>query len=242
MDLIDLLKLFPLKDVTQFQEVFSFLNPIPPRLYTISSSPAAHPGEIHLTVVKDRFQVNDEIKYGLCSDYLENMEPGTEFNFFIQTNKRFRLAAEDKDIIMIGPGTGIAPFRSFIAERDAMGATGKSWLFFGEQYFSTDFLYQTEWQNWFNTGSLTKINLAFSRDQEEKIYVQHKLMQHSATLYEWIIKGAYLYVCGKKEPMATDVEQTLVSIIEKEGNLSNDAAKNYLEGLKKSGRYEKDVY
>jgi sulfite reductase (NADPH) flavoprotein alpha-component len=241
-DLADLLKKYPLSDAGQMEALIGFLNPIPPRLYTISSSPAAHPGQVHITVVKDRFRVNDHTRHGLCSTYLENMETGTSFSFFIQPNKRFRLAPADKDIIMIGPGTGIAPFRSFIAERDALGANGRSWLFFGEQHFTTDFLYQTEWQDWFSTGSLTKINLAFSRDQEEKIYVQQKLLQHAVELFEWIREGAYLYICGKKDPMSADVEQTLVNIFEMEGGLSNEAAKKYLEELKDAGRYEKDVY
>lgn len=242
LDLIDLLKAYPLKDTTQFEKVFTFLNPIPPRLYTISSSPSAHPDEIHLTVVTDRFKVNDTTRFGLCSSYLEKMEEGTEFSFFIQPNKRFKPAPADKDMIMIGPGTGIAPFRSFIAERDATGATGKSWLFFGEQHFTTDFLYQTEWQNWFSTGALTKISLAFSRDQEEKIYVQDKIAEQAAELFQWISNGAYIYICGKKHPMSDDVENALLQVISEQGKMSNEEAEKFLEQLETAGRYEKDVY
>ena len=135
----------------------------------------------------------------------------------------FRLPEDDKDIIMIGPGTGIAPFRSFLAQREATGASGRNWLFFGEQHFVTDFLYQTELQNWLETGTLTKLNVAFSRDQKEKVYVQHKMLKQGQELYDWINNGAYLYVCGAKEPMSIDVEDTLFQIVEKYGNKANFA-------------------
>ena len=215
MDLPDLLKAFPVKDTAQFEEVLGILNPIAPRLYTLASSPAAHSGEVHVIVAKDTFVVNEERKYGVCSAFLGAQKVNSEIKFFVQKNKRFRLPAPDKDIIMIGPGTGIAPYRSFLAERDALGATGKNWLFFGEQHFASDFLYQTELQNWFETGVLTKINLAFSRDQPEKIYVQHRMWEHGQELYNWIQSGAHIYLCGKKDPMSIDVEHTLVEIIEK---------------------------
>jgi len=143
---------------------------------------------------------------------------------------------------MIGPGTGIAPFRSFIAERDATGATGKNWLFFGEQHFTTDFFYQTEIQNWFETGSLTKVNTAFSRDQQEKIYVQHKMSHHGAEFFEWLNTGSYVYVCGAKEPMSVDVEHALLQIIEQFGERSREDAVKYLDDMKEDGRYVKDVY
>jgi sulfite reductase (NADPH) flavoprotein alpha-component len=152
------------------------------------------------------------------------------------------LPAENKDIIMVGPGTGIAAFRSFLAERDATGATGRNWLFFGEQYFASDFLYQVEIQNWFETGVLNKVNLAFSRDQKEKIYVQHKMLERGAELYDWLNSGASFFVCGKKHPMSNDVENTLLQIIEKYGNKTNEEAKKYLEHLEEERRYEKDVY
>jgi sulfite reductase (NADPH) flavoprotein alpha-component len=143
---------------------------------------------------------------------------------------------------MVGPGTGIAAYRSFLAERDATGASGRSWLFFGEQHFASDFLYQTEIQNWFETGVLSKVSLAFSRDQKEKIYVQHKMEQNAAELFEWLSGGASFYICGKKDPMSIDVENTLLRIIEQHGNLSPEGAKEYLEQLEEEGRYEKDVY
>ena len=143
---------------------------------------------------------------------------------------------------MIGPGTGIAPFRSFIAERDATGASGKNWLFFGEQHFVTDFLYQSEIQSWFETGVLTKVSTAFSRDQPEKIYVQHKMMQQGHELFEWMNTGAFVYICGTKDPMSIDVEQTLLRIIEKFGERSEEDAEKYLDSLKEDGRYITDVY
>jgi len=241
-DLLELVTKYPVKSTTQFEEILTTLNAISPRLYTIASSPAAHEGEVHIVVVKDVYTVNEEKKYGLCSGYLSELKVNSTQHFFVQPNKRFRLPAENKDIIMVGPGTGIAAFRSFLAEREATGASGRNWLFFGEQHFASDFLYQTEIQNWFDTGVLNKVNLAFSRDQKEKNYVQHKMLQHGAELYEWLNGGASFFVCGKKHPMSTDVENTLLQIIEKYGNKTNEEAKKYLEHLEEEGRYEKDVY
>lgn len=242
MDLLDLLKIYPVKDAAQFETVVSKMNAISPRLYTIASSPAAHEGEVHIVAVKDEYTINDEKRFGLCTNYLSALQINSAQQFFIQPNKRFRLPADDKNIIMVGPGTGIAAFRSFLAERDATGATGKNWLFFGEQHFATDFLYQTEIQNWYETGVLTKVNLAFSRDQHFKLYVQHKMLQHAAELYEWINGGASFFVCGKKDPMSTDVENTLLEIIQQQGNKTTEEAKKYLELMEAEGRYEKDVY
>jgi sulfite reductase (NADPH) flavoprotein alpha-component len=240
--LLDLLKIYPVKDTTQFHEVVSILEPIAPRLYSISSSPEAHGGEIHLTVAKDTFAVNGETKHGLCSDGLSQVLPGQTIHFYIHHNSQFRLPAPEKDIIMIGPGTGIAPFRSFLAERDSAGATGKNWLFFGDQHFTTDFLYQTEIQSWQQTGVLTNINTAFSRDQAQKVYVQHKMEQRAAEVFDWLENGAHIYVCGAKEPMSVDVENTLLGIIREQGNKTSDQAANYLDELKETGRYVKDVY
>jgi sulfite reductase (NADPH) flavoprotein alpha-component len=143
---------------------------------------------------------------------------------------------------MIGPGTGIAPFRSFLAERDSRGAQGRNWLFFGDRRFTTDFLYQTEVQDWVKTGVLTRINTAFSRDQAEKVYVQHKMQQQSAELFRWLESGAHVFICGAKEPMSVDVEHTLLDIIRREGNKNAAQAETYLEELKEAGRYTKDVY
>lgn len=241
-DLLDLLKKYPVKTAIQFEEILVGLNGLSPRLYTIASSPVAHDGEVHILVAKDIYTLEEKKRFGLCSDYLGQFKNGKKQQFFIQPNKRFKLPAEDKDVIMVGPGTGIAAFRSFLAERDATGASGKNWLFFGEQHFVSDFLYQTEIQNWYETGVLSKISLAFSRDQKEKIYVQHKMLEHGEELYNWLKGGASFFVCGKKDPMSNDVEKTLLSIIEKYGNKTPEGAKEYLEELEESGRYEKDVY
>ncbi len=242
IDLLDLLRIYPVKDANQFEEALAILNPIAPRLYTVASSPEAHSGEVHLTVEKDEFHLDGEERFGLCSTYLGDMEVGSEIRFFVQKNKRFRLPADDKDVIMVGPGTGIAAFRSFLAERDAKGASGKNWLFFGEEQFATDFLYQTEIQNWVDIGVLNQVNVAFSLDQAEKLYVHHKMLQHGAQLYDWLQSGAYLYVCGQKDPMSVWVEAALLEIIEQHGQKSKDEAKAYFDGLKEEGRYSKDVY
>lgn len=241
-DLIDLLKKYPVLDARQFTEVVKILEPITPRLYSIASSPEAHPGEIHITVARNTFTVHNSKLFGLASDFLSRFSTGDTLQFYIHPNNQFRLPDEDKNVIMIGPGTGIAPFRSFIAERDAAGASGKNWLFFGEQHFVSDFLYQGEIQSWFETGVLTKVNTAFSRDQPEKIYVQHKMWQHGKELFEWIHTGGYVFVCGSKDPMSIDVENTLIKIIKDFGERSDEDAVKYLDDMKEDGRYIKDVY
>jgi sulfite reductase (NADPH) flavoprotein alpha-component len=242
MDLLDLLTIHPLKDATQFEEVLQILPTQSPRIYTIASSNTAHNGEVHLTVEKYAFVVNEEIKTGVCSEYLAGLAENAGFDFFVQKNKRFKLPAEDKDIIMIGPGTGIAAFRSFISERDAAGANGKNWLFFGEEHFASDFLYQTEIQNWFETGVLSKISLAFSKDPPWGISVAHKIIENGKELYQWIQSGAFIYVCGEKAPMSVDTEKALLQVIETYSGLSASASLSYFEQLKEEGRYSKDVY
>lgn len=242
IDLLDLLKIYSVKDANQFIEVLKILEPIAPRLYSISSSPEAHPGEVHITVAKNCFRINDELKHGLASEFLSLLDEENELQFYISPNNNFRLPEEDKSLIMIGPGTGIAPFRSFLWERDSTGASGKNWLFFGEQHFITDFLYQTEMQSFVETNLLTKIDIAFSRDQQEKIYVQNKIQKNGAEFFEWLEAGSYVYLCGAKEPMSLDVEQTILHVIEQFGERSKDEAKQYLENLKETGRYLTDVY
>ncbi|HEX2629023.1 MAG TPA: flavodoxin domain-containing protein [Chitinophagaceae bacterium] len=243
MDLVDLLRIYPVKDATQFIEVVKILLPISPRLYSVASSPAAHGNnEVHITVARDRFLAQDEQRYGLCSEFLGDLPVNAGITFYVHKDKNFKLPALEKDVIMVGPGTGVAPFRAFLAERDATGATGRNWFFFGEQHFVTDFLYQAEIQNYVQTGVLNKIDLAFSRDQSNKIYVQHRMKEKAAELYQWINDGASFYISGTKDPMSKDVEQTLLEIIEEQGQHSKDGAKQYLEQLKKEGRYEKDVY
>lgn len=243
IDLLDLMRIFPPNDEKEFIEAVKILEPISPRLYSISSSPEAHPGEVHITVAKNCFTINDgETKHGLASEFLSLLNEDNELEFYIHPNHCFRLPEEDKSVIMIGPGTGVAPFRAFITDRDATGASGKNWLFFGEQHFITDFLYQSEIQSWLETGVLTKVETAFSRDQEEKIYVQHKMLQQGYEFFEWLNAGSYVYVCGAKDPMSTDVEQTMVEIIEKFGERSKEEALHYFDQLKEQGRYVTDVY
>jgi sulfite reductase (NADPH) flavoprotein alpha-component len=240
--LFDLLKIYPIKDAGQFEDVIELLEPTAPRLYSVSSSPEAHNGEVHLTVARDKFVINDEQKYGLCSDLLCQLKGQDSIEFYVHKNTLFKLPAPDKDIIMIGPGTGIAPFRSFLAERDSTGATGRNWLFFGDQHFISDFLYQTEFQDWLQTGVLSKLSVAFSRDQAEKVYVQHKMLKEGAAFFEWLQSGAYIYVCGAREPMSVDVEQTILEIVERFGNKNKIEAQQWLDHLKEEGRYMKDVY
>ncbi len=241
-DLMDLLIAYPINSKAQFEEVLQILNPQSPRLYTVSSSSVANLDEVHITVARDVFYINDSKKYGCCSDFLSAILEEETIEFFVQKNKRFKLPAEDKDIIMIGPGTGIAAFRSFLAERDALDASGKNWLFFGEQHFESDFLYQTEIQNWEATGVLNKVHVAFSRDQKEKIYVQHKMLEQGAELYQWLADGAYIFICGKKDPMSIDVENTLIQIIQQFGNKTAEEAQSFFNEIKDGHRYHKDVY
>lgn len=243
LSLLDLLKIYPVSNPDVFEEIIKQLNPQQPRQYSISSSPEAHgENEIHITVAKHQFAVNNEWKNGLCSHYLADFEEGQEIEFYIQPTLHFCLPAPEKDIILIGPGTGIAPLRSFLWERDAVGAEGKNWLFFGDRSFEKDFLYQSEIQDFLKTGVLTDLDLAFSRDQKEKIYVQHRLLENSSKVYQWLRDGAYLYICGAKDPMSKDVEAALVTIIGKEAGLDQGQAQHYLEQLELEGRILKDVY
>ncbi len=222
----------------------SLFRKLPPRLYSIASSPLAHPDEVHLTVAAVRYQSHGRERKGVCSTFLADlMKPGDLFPVFVQPNKNFRLPENSATpIIMIGPGTGIAPFRAFVEHRAATGATGKNWLFMGDQHYLYDFLYQLEWQEHLKSGALTRLDVAFSRDQPEKIYVQQRMAEHGADLYAWLEQGAHFYVCGDAERMAADVHETLISIIEKFGSKSRETAEAYLEDLKKSKRYQRDVY
>ena len=242
ISLLDLLKIYPVKNTSQFEEVIGILEPITPRLYSIASSKEAHGEEVHLTVARDFFRINNETKVGLASDFLSQLPENAELDFYVHKNDQFRLPAAEKDVIMIGPGTGVAPFRSFLAERDSTGAGGRNWLFFGDQHFVTDFLYQSEMQNWIETGVLTKLTVAFSRDQKDKVYVQHKMMLQAVEIFDWLDNGAYLYICGAKDPMSADVENTLLQIIQQVGNKTAVEANDYLNSLKEDGRFMKDVY
>jgi sulfite reductase (NADPH) flavoprotein alpha-component len=242
MDLVDLLRIYPLKDGTPFAEVLNILHPIAPRLYSVSSSPKMEPREVHITVSLNGFLKQDEQHYGLCSSFLGDLPVDTVVIFYVHRNRSFKLPAPDKDIIMVGPGTGIAPFRGFLQERDVEAAPGRNWLFFGERNFTSDFFYQTEIQQYHETGVLHKVNVAFSRDTDKKIYVQHKMKEHGKDLYNWLEKGAVFYVAGSKVPMSQEVEEALLGIIEEHGGKSERGAKEFLEQMKKEGRYQKDVY
>lgn len=225
------------------QSFVNTLRKLPARQYSISSSLSAYPDEVHLTIGAVRYEVDDRERLGVCSTFVaDQLEVGDKVRVYVQHNSNFKLPADDQPIIMIGPGTGVAPFRSFIQEREERGAEGKSWLFFGDQHYVTDFLYQTEWQSWLKNNVLTKLDVAFSRDHEEKVYVQHKLQKHAAEVYDWLEQGAVVYVCGDKDNMAADVHNTLLQIIAEQGNKSEQEAKEYLEELQQQKRYQRDVY
>lgn len=240
-NLLDIIQKYQPKKV-KLEDVIDLLFPLSPRLYSISSSSEAHDGQVHLTVNLNKFKVDDEIKSGLASEFLADFPLEQQLEFYIHKNQKFRLPTEETDIIMIGPGTGIAPFRSFLAERDVTGAEGKNWLFFGEQHFVLDFYYQTEIQEWLTTGVLTKLDTAFSRDQERKIYVQDRIREKAKEFNSWLENGANIYICGQKNPMSQDVEQAIVAVIAKERNISESEAKQILEELENQGKYQKDVY
>ncbi|WP_368198517.1 assimilatory sulfite reductase (NADPH) flavoprotein subunit [Bacillus pumilus] len=222
----------------------AILRKIPARLYSIASSLKANEEEVHLTIGAVRYDAHGRERQGVCSILCaERLEPGDTLPVYIQHNQNFKLPENpDAPIIMVGPGTGIAPFRSFMQEREEIGASGKSWLFFGDQHFVTDFLYQTEWQKWLKDGVLTKMDVAFSRDSEEKVYVQHQMKKQSKELFEWLEQGAYVYVCGDEKHMAHDVHRTLLSIIQEEGAMSKEKAESYLANLQQQKRYQRDVY
>ncbi|MCH6269263.1 sulfite reductase subunit alpha [Neobacillus citreus] len=243
LDLLDMLRDFgPWK--ASIQDIVSLLRKMTPRLYSIASSNTAHPDEVHLTIGAVRYTALGRDRKGVCSVLCaERIQEGDTLPVFVQANKHFHLPeSQDKDIIMVGPGTGIAPFRSFIQERAMNEATGRSWLFFGDQHSATDFLYQNELEKFQKNRVLTRLETAFSRDTAQKVYVQHKMLEHSKELFEWIENGAYFYVCGDKEHMAKDVNETLINVIEKEGMMTRESAEAYLNDMQKQGRYQRDVY
>lgn len=242
-EIIDLLIDFPIAGLTADQLV-GILRKLPARLYSIASSLQAHEGEVHLTVGATRYETHGRERLGVCSTWLaDSVEEGDQIPVYVDTNKNFKLPADaNKPLIMIGPGTGVAPFRAFVEERSEQGAAGKNWLFFGDQHFTTDFLYQMEWQNFLKDGSLARLDVAFSRDQEEKVYVQDRMTEQGAELYKWIQEGAYIYVCGDADRMAPDVNEALLRIIAEHGNKSAEQAADDLKALQKDKRYQRDVY
>jgi sulfite reductase (NADPH) flavoprotein alpha-component len=225
-------------------EFTGHLGKLPPRLYSISSSPKAHPGEVHLTVAAVRYESHGRPRRGVCSTFLaDRVEASTPVPVFIQTSHGFRLPADtSRPVIMIGPGTGIAPFRAFLEERRAVGATGRNWLFFGDQQKQCDFLYQEQLEGMLAEGSLSRLDTAFSRDQAEKIYVQTRMIEHGGELWKWLDEGAHLYVCGDAKRMARDVDAALHQVIEQVGGRTREQAVEYVQKLKSDKRYQRDVY
>ena len=220
------------------------LRPLQPRLYSIASSQTDLPDEVHTTVAVVRYAIDGTEREGGASGFLgSRCEPGDTVRVYIEPNDHFRLPIDpETPIIMIGPGTGIAPFRAFLQERDAIEAKGKSWLFFGNPHFTEDFLYQVELHDYLSRGILTHLNVAFSRDQPQKVYVQDKLRKNGAELYRWIQDGAHIYICGDGQRMAKDVHAALLDIVSEQAGLDPDGAEVLLDDLRASGRYQRDVY
>ncbi|QIM50422.1 assimilatory sulfite reductase (NADPH) flavoprotein subunit [Pusillimonas sp. DMV24BSW_D] len=239
--LLDVLQAFPAQWTAQ--DFIQALRPLTPRLYSIASAQSVVDEEVHLTVANVAYDTNGEPRWGVTTRFLNQIEEGESVPLFIEKNERFRLPADSqRDIIMIGPGTGVAPFRAFIQARTEAGATGRNWLFFGNPHFQTDFLYQTEWQQAVAKGELHRLDLAFSRDQAQRIYVQDRLREHAADVYDWIENGAHVYVCGDATRMAKDVHQTLLDIAREQGGRTQEQASEWLNNLAAQGRYARDVY
>ncbi|EJN6828611.1 assimilatory sulfite reductase (NADPH) flavoprotein subunit [Vibrio cidicii] len=226
------------------EQLISLLRRLTPRLYSIASSQSEVDEEVHLTVGIVEYDVDGEVRQGGASSYLgQRLEEGEPVKVFIEHNNNFKLPQDDSTpVIMIGPGTGIAPFRSFIQERDNRGADGKSWLFFGDRTFTQDFLYQVEWQKYLKSGALTRLDVAFSRDQHEKVYVQHRVLEQAEQVWQWLQDGAYVYICGDATRMAKDVHEALLVVAQQQGGLSREKAEEYFNELRKAKRYQRDVY
>ncbi|WP_417503167.1 assimilatory sulfite reductase (NADPH) flavoprotein subunit [Marinobacter sp.] len=242
-DLLDLIRQWPAKKLTA-QQLVDSLRKLPPRLYSISSSQAADEDEVHITVAAVRYSSHGRDRAGVASTWLaDRLEEGAEVPVYIDSNKNFALPDNDETpVIMIGPGTGVAPFRAFMQEREERDATGDNWLLFGDRSFRSDFLYQTEWLKWRESGLLSKLDVAFSRDQQEKRYVQHCLVEQGADVWAWLNRGAAIYVCGDADKMAPDVHQTLLSIVSEHGNMTAEQAEDFLRQMNRDKRYQRDVY
>ena len=241
-DVLDLLEEFPYTFTAQ--ELVDILRIFPARLYSISSSQSAVGEEVHITVSTVRYYRNDRKRSGACSGYLaDQIEIDSKVSIFIEKNPAFKLPDnQDTPVILVGAGTGVAPYRAFLQQREANNQKGKTWLFFGERRFSSDFLYQIEWQKLVKEGYLEKIDVAFSRDQEEKVYVQHRLVEKQKEIFDWLNQGANIYLCGDMKQMARDVQNTFLQIFETQGGMSQEKALEYLNKLKKENRFQTDVY
>lgn len=242
-DFIDLLNDFPPEELEP-EDLYQILRKLPPREYSISSSYQSLPDEVHITVGAVRYNTHGRDRSGVCSvQFAERIQPGDTVPIYLKRNPNFKFPKDgDTPVIMIGPGTGIAPFRAHMQEREEYGYKGNTWLFFGDQHFTTDFLYQTEWQEWLKDGFLEKMNVAFSRDTDQKVYVQHRITEHSKEFNEWLEKGASIYICGDEKNMAKDVHQAIRNVLVKEQNLTEEDAESYLKQMKKDKRYQRDVY
>ncbi|WP_127496033.1 assimilatory sulfite reductase (NADPH) flavoprotein subunit [Paenibacillus glycanilyticus] len=242
-DLLDLLHDFA-PWTLKAADVANLLRKLPPRLYSIASSIEAHPEEVHLTIRKVEYEAHGRDRKGVCSVFVsERLQPGDKLPIFIQQNPNFKPpVSPETPVIMVGPGTGVAPFRAFLEEREESGAEGQTWLFYGDRHFVTDFLYQTDWQRMLKDGVLSKLDVAFSRDTEEKVYVQHRMLENGEELYKWLENGAHVYVCGDEKHMAHDVQSALLTIIGQYGGKSPEDAAAYLSALQEQGRYQRDVY
>jgi sulfite reductase (NADPH) flavoprotein alpha-component len=240
--IVDIVRRFPVRGI-EAQQFVAGLRPLQPRLYSIASSSATFPGEVHLTVATVRYPLHGEIRMGVASGNLATRAvPESEIAVFVQSNPLFRLPDDDRPVLMIGAGTGIAPYRAFLQDREARGIHAKAWLFFGERNFGTDFLYQTEWQQFLKSGVLTRMNVAFSRDGSNKTYVQHRMLEHARDIYAWLEEGANVYVCGDAAGLAPDVHRALVSIVAQQGGLESESADEYVRALQRDRRYQRDVY
>ena len=239
---LDLVQKYRARDVSP-QALVSALRPLAPRLYSIASSQAAVPEEVHLTVSVVRYQQHGRHCLGVASGHIaEQAGEGKTLRVYVHANPSFRLPRDkDTPIVMIGAGTGVAPYRAFLQQRTAQGARGRAWLFFGERNFRTDFLYQTEWQAWLRKGALERLSVAFSRDQANKMYVQQRLAEHGRDVYDWLEAGAHVYLCGDAQGMAPAVHETLLDIVERQRG-SRDRARDYLHELRDQHRYQRDVY
>lgn len=225
------------------QQFVDILRKIPSRLYSIASSQLANHDEVHLTISKVSYETNGRQRLGVCSGSVAELQIGATLPIYVHKNPNFRLPEQkETPIIMIGAGTGIAPYRAFLEEREELGVEGKAWLIFGDQHFVTDFLYQTDWQRWLASGTLSQMHIAFSRDTDKKVYVQHKLEENAANFYEWLEQGAVIYVCGDEKSMAADVDATIHRIIVQQGQKTSEQAKALVQVLKQQKRYQRDVY
>ena len=242
-EVIDMLTDFPVPGLAA-SDFCGTLRKQLPRLYSIASSLRAHPAEVHLTIAVVRYHSHGRDREGVCSTYTaDRVSEGGTMPVYVHISRTFKLPEDgDTPIIMVGPGTGIAPFRAFVEERDATGAIGKSWLFFGDQHSATDYLYGDEWERCLADGRLSRIDLAFSRDQEHKVYVQHRMLEHAAEMYSWLSDGAVFYVCGDASRMAKDVHEALITIGEQEGGKSREEAEAWVKQLKADKQYLRDVY